>query len=423
MLLRYTQRIPRVLRVPQRWSRRSYRALAIESSCDDSCVALLETSDDSLITVLDHCKSTLSSSDVGGIIPTEAHAFHQFRLANLVQEFLAKNEIDSTNPPDVIFCTRGPGLVGSLAAGLQLAKGLSIAWGKPLLGVHHMLGHIMMAVHDSNSLEFPFLSLLASGGHTMLVLLRSAIDHEIIIDTMDVAVGVSLDKCGRELGIKGNMIAKELDLFVQNLSPEEKSSFDKWDISKRRNNPFGFQLQLPLKRPDLPLVPDNIQFAFAGFQSSLQHIRKVKGETLEDDNNPDKRFIAYRLQELVLDHIIDRINVSFKKHGTNTEAYATCDSKFSEIKDLVVSGGVAANSRLREKLNSELKSEKFIGHELNIHLPDIALCTDNAVMIGIAGIEFLNASKLVNNLSILPIPKWPLNDILNVDGYTPSTLK
>ncbi|KAG7194295.1 uncharacterized protein KQ657_005025 [Scheffersomyces spartinae] len=410
-------RIPHKSPLSRQGGYRFYRALAIESSCDDSCVALLESDTDSKITIVDHSKSTLSSSAVGGIIPTEAHAFHQYKLANLVSEFLTKNAIDSKNPPDIIMCTRGPGLVGSLAAGLQLAKGLSIAWGKPLLGVHHMLGHIMMAVHDSKSLQFPFLSLLASGGHTMLVLLRSAVDHEIIIDTMDVAVGVSLDKCGRELGIRGNMIGKELDRYVQMISPQEKIEFDKWDISKRKNNPFDFQLQLPLKRPDLPLVPDTIQFAFAGFQSSLQHVRKGKGPSLENDNNTDKKFIAYRLQELVFDHIIDRLNVALKKHGTNSKEYALCDSKFSGINDLVVSGGVAANSRLREKLNTQLKSERYLGNNFNIHIPDVALCTDNAVMIGIAGIEFLKASNLVNDLSILPIPKWPLNDIINVDGY------
>lgn len=400
--------------------RRGYKVLALESSCDDSCVALLEKSDSSPQEgpkVLDHIKSTLNSQKTGGIVPTQAHEFHQQRIGNMVAEFCHKNGLYQS-PPDLICCTRGPGMVGSLSASLQLAKGLAIAWDKPFIGVHHMLGHILaskLPSEQSNESSFkppqyPFLSLLCSGGHTMLVLLKSLTNHEIIIDTCDIAVGDSLDKCARELGIKGNLLGKELEKYVNSIPPSLRSEFDKIS-THTRDNDFKFKLKLPLRGPHHKAIPEDIEFTFALFLSTIQ---KYKETTPLDEST--RAFISYKTQQLIFKHVIDRVNVSLIKHGIKG------DGKFAGVKDLIFSGGVASNMVFRSMLQTDLKTNVLSDKNMNdscfkFHFPDISLCTDNAIMIGVAGIEIFETLRKVSDLNILPLRKWPMNELLDVDGW------
>ena len=124
-------------------------------------------------------------------------------------------------------------MAGSLSSSTEFAKGLSVAWGVPLIGVHHMLGHLLTSFlpqlqtsPQEQPPQFPFLSLLCSGGHTLLVLLKSVSEHEIIINVSDIAVGDSLDKCARELGMYGNMLGRELEMFINNIPQVEKDEFE-----------------------------------------------------------------------------------------------------------------------------------------------------------------------------------------------------
>jgi N6-L-threonylcarbamoyladenine synthase len=389
--------------------------------------------------VINQRKITLNSKQVGGIIPTAAHDFHNASIGGVVSQFCRENGVDSTNPPDLICCTRGPGMVGSLSSSLQLAKGLSVAWNVPLVGVHHMLGHIMVAtlpnqesqIHGTAEAEaeaqaqtktkakaiaktpkYPFLSLLCSGGHTLLVLLKSLTDHKIVIDVGDIAVGDSIDKCARELGLSGNLLGKELEKYVSDIPPELQTRFSKINTSSK-NNDFEFLLNLPLRGPHNKPIPDKIQFDFASFLSRIQDYLKVHPQIDETA----RQFLAYKIQHTIFSHIIDRINIALKKHGINKSLYEHADGQFDGVTDFICSGGVASNVLLRQMLQDKLLNEKALNTQFKFHFPDIELCTDNAVMIGVAGIEIFETLRLKSDLSILPIRKWPLDELLTAEGW------
>ncbi|CAI5759557.1 unnamed protein product [Candida verbasci] len=396
-------------------ARRSYIVLALESSCDDSCVALLDKfSPVKPPRIIDHFKKTLNSADLGGIVPTEAYKYHMSTISKLTNELLLKHNLNSKNPPDLICVTRGPGMSGSLSSSTEFAKGLSVAWNVPLVGVHHMLGHLLTAfLSKSNQPKlgppnYPFLSLLCSGGHTMLVLSKSLIDHEIIINTNDIAVGDSLDKCARELGLYGNMLGKELEMFIDNFTPEEKEEFGHIDVDSKVSNKYNFTIKLPYLTPKHGQHGNNLKFSFAQF---LSNILGYKKENKIDETT--RKFIAFKTQEFIFDHMVDRINKSFKLHGNEFKS----DGKFIGVKDFVCSGGVAANQTLRNKLSNNLKGDLIDTESLTFHFPDLALCTDNAVMIGLAGIEIFEKLKLKTDLSFTPIRKWPINELLKADGW------
>lgn len=400
---------------------RNYRVLALESSCDDSCVALLEKRRHEAPKIIDHLKMTLDSKVSGGVIPTRAHEFHQNNIGGLVQQMVAKHGLNH-NVPDVVCCTRGPGMVGSLSASLQLAKGLSIAWNKPFIGVHHMLGHILTAKLPDKEKpwlkppQFPFLSLLCSGGHTMLVHLKSLTQHEIIIDTMDIAVGDAIDKCARELGLSGNLLGKELERFINDIPEDQKHEFEKISTNDK-NNRFNFLLKLPLRGPSDDKVPENLKFTFSSFLSTIQFYKNKRQGNLDKVTT---QFLAYKIQHTIFMHIIDRVNISLVKHGIIDVNGVKGDAKFKGVQDLVFSGGVASNKAFRSLLETHLKVNHINNSpdsEFNFHFPDPSLCTDNAIMIGIAGIDILEQSKKVSDLNVLPVRKWPLNDIFNVDGW------
>ena len=344
---------------------RNYRVLAIESSCDDSCVSLLEKkSPNGPVLAIDEIKATLSSAKVGGIIPTAAHEFHSAQISQLVGEFCRKHEISSSNPPDLLCVTRGPGMVGSLSASIQFAKGLAVAWQRPLVGVHHMLGHLLtpnLTVEGSScGPQYPFLSLLCSGGHTMLVLLKSLTNHEIIIDTSDIAAGDSLDKCARELGFEGNMLGPELEKYVANIDPVTRERFAGINTNTDQNE-FGFRLRMPMRAAKHKKIPDVIQFGFASFLSSVEGF---KMKSRDSWNEQTRQFVA-------------------------------------------------ANKVLRAKLMHNIR----LALTLKFHFPAPKLCTDNATMIGNAGIDIFENLRLKSRLSMLPIRKWPLHDILDVEGW------
>lgn len=402
--------------------RRSLKVLALESSCDDSCVAVIEKDREDGLKVIQQEKMTLNSAKWGGIIPTEAHMFHQSRIGNLVRQVCEQQGFNSANPPDLICCTRGPGMVGSLSATLQLAKGLAIAWDRPLIGVHHMLGHILISQMPKTEQphlpppKYPFLSLLCSGGHTLLVYLKSLSEHEIIINTSDIAVGDSIDKCAREIGLTGNLLGMELENFVHSIPQQRKEEFDRIK-TVTRDNAFNFQLKLPLRGHKHMKVPDNLEFSFSSFLSAVQGYKKQLSIEIFDLRT--KQFLAYKLQNLIFDHIIDRTNIALLKHGFRNDIFEYADNKFEGVNDFICSGGVASNQTLRQKMSKNLLLENLTEDKNNFHFhfPDISLCTDNAVMIGIAGLEIYEKLQLRSDMSILPLRKWTLSDLVAVDGW------
>ncbi|BAP70653.1 putative protease QRI7 [Kluyveromyces marxianus] len=376
--------------------RRLYRVLAIETSCDDTCCAIIDRKEKSVpAEVLWEGKSTLNSVDYGGVIPTRAHEHHQRSIAGVVQKALTESA--SKGKIDLVCATWGPGMAGSLCVGLDFAKAMSLSWDVPFVGVHHMLGHLLVPRLDTNGQqpEYPFITLLVSGGHTMLVLSSAVDKHEILCDTIDIAVGDSLDKTARELGIRGNMIAKEMESFIK----EEDRDFLRASTSDSK----PMKLPRPLRNQNGRM---NVQaFSFSPFLTAVrQHLTKP----IEDYSVSERRWMAYQVQESTFDHLITKVNLTLKLNA----------KKLSNVKHFVCSGGVGANMRLRERLETEL-AHKF----QSINYPKLEHCTDNAVMIGWAAIELHESLGLTTSLSVAPVRKWPLNEILQMPGWLYDTKK
>lgn len=196
------------------------------------------------------------------------------------------------------------------------------------------------------------------------------------------------------------MLGKELETFVNSFSKEEVDEFTSVK-THTRDNPFNFQLKLPMRSPKHPRNAETVQFSFASFLSTLDAYSSPPGM----DERKVNRFLAFKVQQKIFEHIVDRIKVALGKNAT----------LLANVNDIVLSGGVASNSTLRRMLKHEL-NDKMKG--LNFHFPEIALCTDNAIMIGVAGIEIYENLNVISDLSIIPIRKWPLDQLLNVDGWT-----
>ncbi|QNP98512.1 YALIA101S14e01288g1_1 [Yarrowia lipolytica] len=346
----------------------TYNVLAIETSCDDTCAAIISRDrEKNTAALIDHVKITLDSSLQGGINPALATAHHHQSVGPLIRDVLKKHA-DTTI--DLVCATRGPGLPGCLSSGVTFAKGLSLGLGVPYLGVHHMLAHLLTPRlfeaaegYSGHKTEFPFLSLLVSGGHTMLVLSKSLYDHTVLCNTADVAIGDALDKCARTLGFQGNMLGKVMDQYCR--SADTPSS--QWNI---------------------PMPVDNkndIRYSFAAFHS---YIGMKKKET-QAETTPE---LALEVQTAIFNHLMKKTKAAFNIYKKEIASATT----------LVCSGGVAANPRLREALQ-----ELCAKYKLEAVFPDPYWCTDNAAMIGWAGIE-LHEDGYRSDLEGFQIPKWPL---------------
>lgn len=426
--------------------KRSFRILAIETSCDDTSVSLLQTEGNSL-TVLKHLKKTLNSVNTGGIVPIDAIKHHQMNLPLLLQDILRtntyskdRNNYNNTNQvsrrknvstevngriysgdyspnesmshsfikPDIVMVTRGPGMIGSLAVGLNIAKGFCLGNKIPLLGVNHMLGHLLIPRMNQMSVcQFPMLSLLVSGGHTLLVYSENLIKHEIVCNTVDIAIGDSLDKCGRAIGLEGIMIGKEL----------EKISMG-YIMKKHNDNADEVTNLVDLIELPNPFSKHNkniISFSFASFISTLQEqLNKLDTNLL--NNLEIKRKIAFLIQRAHFNHLITKMKQILNNDSENVNG----NGKFKNVKTFICSGGVSSNKLLREMLNNCLKDEKFCN---NIYYPPIELCTDNSIMIGYAGFEILKYYQDVENVNIsnkfdiLPLRKWSLEELVEKSSW------
>ncbi len=384
----YRPGINQLCHVYTRVLNRSYKVLAIESSCDDACITLLDRYSRSKPPCLvDELKDTLDSTNSGGVIPAEAAKHNSRSISELASKAIVKNGWNTeATKPDLVCATRGPGMMSSLAAGYQLGMGLSIAWQIPIVGVNHMLGHLMMARMSSNGKypSYPFLSLLASGGHTICVLSRSLLDHEILVDTVDIAAGDALDKCGRELGFHGNMIGKEMDRFLRKY-PEEQGKTPLLEICEPMKNQ-GHRKNV-------------LKYSFASFISQVRRsiFKHYNGITPSDSKTIAR--MAYQVEEAIFQHMITKIKLAIKE-------------KNLFIDNFVCSGGVASNLMLRKMLEDQLRPLDIV----NFYYPDPQHCTDNATMIGWAGIELFEHG-LTTDLSTAVIRKWPIDSILDLYGW------
>lgn len=305
--------------------------LAIESSCDETSVSIIKNGCEEISTVV------LSQMDIhanfGGVVPEIASRNHVKNITLVIEEALKKANM-TMNDIDAVAVTYGPGLIGSLLVGLIAAKTLAYAYNKPLVPVHHIAGHIY-ANNLVKPLEFPLISLVVSGGHTDLIYMKEDYSFERLGGTLDDAVGEAYDKVARVLGIDypGGPI-------VDKLAHTGKDTYD-----------------LPL-----PLNDNSYDFSFSGLKSAV--INKIHNEKQRGN-----------------DIIVENMCTSFQNRVVEILVKKTMNAlKEKNVKNLIVAGGVAANNGLRERLTIECEKE---GIELTV--PEIKYCTDNAAMIGAAG--------------------------------------
>ena len=314
--------------------------LAIESSCDETSMSIIKNGVEEIVTV------TNTQIDIhkkfGGVVPEIASRSHIENITIVLDELFQRSKI-KMNDIDIIGVTYGPGLIGSLMIGLQCAKTISLVTGKPLIPVHHIAGHIY-ANNLGKRLEFPLIALVVSGGHTDLVYMKEDYSFKRIGSTLDDAVGEAYDKVAKVCGLEypgGPMVDK--------LSKEGIDSYD-----------------LPM-----PLDDDSYNFSFSGIKSAvinLIHNEEQRGNEIIISD------MCNSFQERV-------VSVLVKKTMRAVEEY--------NVNNLVLAGGVAANSYLRSRLEKECYDRG-----INFHYPDIKYCTDNAAMIGSAAYYAYKKGKI-----------------------------
>jgi N6-L-threonylcarbamoyladenine synthase len=318
--------------------------LAVESSCDESSVAIVKDGKE----VLSHI--ILSQIDIhaiyGGVVPEIASRNHVVHMTRVFEQALLEANV-TPNDIDLVAVTKGPGLIGSLLVGINAATTFAFAHQLPLIGVNHLHGHIYAANID-HEIKFPALALLVSGGHTELIYMKGHMDFKLLGTTLDDAVGEAYDKVARTLGLSypGGPI-------VDKLAQDGKDTYN-------------------LPRPFLDREAYN--FSFSGLKSAvinLVHNAEQKGEKVRTND------MCASFQASVLDVIIDKT-----RHA----------SESFDIKQIIISGGVAANKGLRSRIYKEIPNKEII-------IPKMEYCTDNAAMIGAAAYhQFLIEGTLPNYL-------------------------
>jgi len=314
--------------------------LAIETSCDETAAAIIEA-EGSQIKVF----SNIVSSQVklhapwGGVVPNLAAREHLKNISPVIKECLKEAKI-SKEDVALLAVTNGPGLIPALLIGVNSARTLSYLWGKPLIGIHHIEGHIYANFIGNKRIEFPALSLVVSGGHTQLVLMKNHLNYEIIGQTQDDAVGEAFDKVARILGLgyPGGPI-----------------------ISERAKGEIGdYEIKLP--RP--MIKSDDFNFSFSGLKTAVLYLIKKNEEKKKDSS-----FIAAvckEFQQAAIDVLIAKTISAAKKHTP---------------KSILLAGGVSANQELRQQLEISIKKNL---KNTSYFCPEFKYTIDNASMVGAA---------------------------------------
>ena len=304
--------------------------LGIETSCDETGVALYST-DEGLVAHALHSQVDLHAV-YGGVVPEIASRDHIRMLLPLIQQVMGSAGIDK---PDAIAYTAGPGLVGALMVGGGMANGLGLAWDCPVIPVHHMEGHLLAPMLEDNPPPFPFLALLVSGGHSMLIAVRELGDYRLLGTTLDDAVGEAFDKTAKLLGL-GYPGGPALAALAEE-GDEEAFDFPRPMINK-----------------------PNFDFSFSGLKTAVMlEVRKAEAEGRLDACRAD---LAASFQRAAVDTLIAKSIKAARAEG---------------LERIVVAGGVGANKLLRKDI-----AERFDG---DVYYPRLAFCTDNGAMIAVAG--------------------------------------
>jgi N6-L-threonylcarbamoyladenine synthase len=333
------------------------RVLGIESSCDETAVAVYDDSRGLLSHRL-HSQVAMHQA-YGGVVPELASRDHVRRLLPLVREALSAAESNEASIDGLAY-TAGPGLIGALLVGEGFATALSLAWGKPAMGIHHLEGHLLAPLLEANPPAFPFLALLVSGGHTQLVDVAGLGQYRILGETLDDAAGEAFDKTAKLLGLPYPGGAALASLAEGGRSGE-----------------FTFPRPM-LDRPGL-------DFSFSGLKTAA--LVALRGRDLGTAGRAD---VARGFEEAVVETLAEKSRRALKQTGHRR---------------LVIAGGVGANQRLRERLKEVVRDQ---GAEL--YFPRTEFCTDNGAMIALAGcLRF--AAGLRGSVGMSARANWELGSI------------
>ncbi len=329
--------------------------LGIESSCDETSVSIVKNGCDEIATVVLSQMDT--HANYGGVVPEIASRMHAENITIVIEECLNKANM-KMDDIDLIAVTYGPGLIGCLLIGVEAAVTLSYIYNKPLIPVHHIAGHIY-ANNINNQIKFPLIALVISGGHTELVYMKDHYSFEKIGGTLDDAVGECYDKVARVINVPypGGPL-------VDNLSYEGKDTYD-----------------LPL-----PMDDNSYNFSFSGIKSAV--INLVHNET-QRGNKIRKEDIACSFQNRVVEIISKKTMKALKEYN---------------VKNLIIAGGVSANSGIRNKFKELCEKEG-----INLSIPNIKYCTDNATMIAAAGYFAYKKGKIAG----LDLKATPTTNLFN----------
>ena len=339
--------------------------LGIESSCDETGVALVATAENSVPRLLSHAlySQIAMHQAYGGVVPELASRDHIRRVLPLTQEVM-RDAQRSLADVDVIAYTRGPGLAGALLVGAGVACALAAALGKPVLGVHHLEGHLLSPFLSADPPEFPFVALLVSGGHTQLMRVDRVGCYDLLGESIDDAAGEAFDKSAKLMGLPypgGPHLAK-LALA---------------------GDAAAFKLPRPL------LHSANLDFSFAGLKTAVLTQAKKLGPELENR----KADLAASTQAAIVEVLVKKTLAALSQ---------------TALKRLVVAGGVGANAMLRSQLDANCRQRG-----IRVHYPELAFCTDNGAMIAMAAAMRLQAGlveldALPNRYTFDVKPRWSL---------------
>ncbi len=333
------------------------RVLGIETSCDETGVAIYDSKKGILADVL-HSQIELHAQ-YGGVVPELASRDHVRKTIPLINQAIQQAGL-TPNDIDGIAYTRGPGLLGALLVGSAIGRSLAYAWDKPAIGVHHMEGHLLAPMLEDNPPPFPFVALLVSGGHTQLISVLGIGEYTLLGESIDDAAGEAFDKTAKMMGLSypgGPALAK----------------------LATSGTPGRFKLPRPMTdRPGL-------DFSFSGLKTAALTAWKKS-----DQSSQTRADLAYAFQEAVVATIAIKCKRALEQTGLHT---------------LVIAGGVSANRHLREQLNK-------LGIKLNtqVYYPRPEFCTDNGAMIAYAGCQRLLAGQR-QGLDFSATARWPIESL------------
>ena len=336
--------------------------LGIESSCDETGLALYDTERGLLAHAL-HSQVAMHEA-YGGVVPELASRDHVRRALPLLQQILDRSKLP-ISAIDAIGYTQGPGLAGALLVGAAIANALGLALQKPVLGVHHLEGHLLSPLLSERPPVFPFVALLVSGGHTQLMRVEGVGQYVLLGETLDDAAGEAFDKSAKLLGL-GYPGGPAISRLAES------------------GDPSAYILPRPM------LHSKNLDFSFSGLKTAVLTLVKKHGAHLSDT---DKANISRAFVDAIVEVLTAKCLAALKQTG---------------LKRLVIAGGVGANQQLRLALNAAAERKRF-----EVFYPELALCTDNGAMIAFAA-----ALRLKNQLAVGSTdysfnvrPRWPLDAI------------